>query len=36
MDRAGRITDPVLRCSFLERVPEHKGLLAPWREEEQK
>ncbi len=35
MDRAERITDPVLRCSFLERVPEHEELLAAWREEEE-
>jgi tetratricopeptide (TPR) repeat protein len=33
MERAERITDPVLRCSFLERVPAHKELLAAWREE---
>jgi tetratricopeptide (TPR) repeat protein len=35
MDRAERITDPVLRCSFLERVPEHEELLAAWREEKE-
>ena len=33
MERAERITDPVLRRSFLERVPVHKELLAAWREE---
>jgi class 3 adenylate cyclase/tetratricopeptide (TPR) repeat protein len=36
MDRAERITDPVLRCSFLERVPEHTEILAAWREEEER
>ncbi|NIV37660.1 MAG: hypothetical protein GWN58_52065, partial [Anaerolineae bacterium] len=35
MERAERITDPVLRRSFLESVPVHKELLAAWREEEQ-
>jgi tetratricopeptide (TPR) repeat protein len=35
MDRAEQITDPVLRCSFLERVPEHEELLAAWREEKE-
>jgi class 3 adenylate cyclase/tetratricopeptide (TPR) repeat protein len=35
MERAERITDPVLRRSFLERVPVHKELLAAWREEEE-
>jgi tetratricopeptide (TPR) repeat protein len=33
MDRAERITDPVLRSSFLERVPEHEEILAASREE---
>ena len=35
MERAERITDPVLRRSFLERVPVHRELMAAWREEKE-
>ncbi len=33
MERAGRITDPLLRRSFLERIPEHAEIVHAWKEE---
>ncbi|MBN1955758.1 MAG: tetratricopeptide repeat protein [Anaerolineae bacterium] len=33
LKRADRIEDPVLRRSFLERVPEHRGIIAMWQAE---
>ncbi len=33
MERASGIADPVLRRSFLERVPENQAIIAAWQEE---